>query len=285
MNKNYKILLTEDEIPEAYLNINYYLKKYLGELPPPPLHPGTQNPLTAKDLAALFPEELIKQEMSLEKSIPIPEPVRELYKLYRPTPLIRAKRLEQLLGTPARIYYKYEGVSPSGSHKFNTAVAQAYYNKQAGVKRLTTETGAGQWGSALSIAANLFGLECLVFMVKISFEQKPYRKVIMQTYGGKVVSSPSALTAVGREFQKKFPETSGSLGMAISEAIEVAAADPSTKYALGSVLNHVLLHQTIIGLETQKQLAKKLHTRQSVISRIENAQTTVSVSFLQKSSS
>ena len=239
-----------------FLNINYYLKKYLGELAPPPLHPLTRNPVRPEDLCPLFPKELIKQEATLAEFVEIPDEVRELYDLYRPTPLLRARRLEKQLKTPARIYYKHEGLTLTQSHKINTAIAQAYYNKREGVKRLTTETGAGQWGSALSMACKLFGLKCLVYMVKISFEQKPYRKVIMQLFGAEIVSSPSKTTKMGRKFVKNFPKTHGSLGMAISEAIEVALKDEETKYSLGSVLNHVLLHQTVIGQEVKEQLRK-----------------------------
>lgn len=248
--------LGEKDIPKAYLNIAYYLKKYLKKLPEPPLHPGTMQPLRAEDLYPIFPKELIRQEMSLEREIKIPAEVREAYKLYRPTPLIRAVRLEKFLGTPAHIYYKYEGASPVGSHKINTALPQAYFNKKEGVKMLTTETGAGQWGTALSMACNVFGLKCLVYMVKVSFEQKPYRKTIIKTFGGEVIPSPSDTTEMGKKFRREFPETSGSLGMAISEAIEVAAKDKNAKYSLGSVLNHVLLHQTVIGQEAIKQMEK-----------------------------
>jgi tryptophan synthase beta chain len=251
-----KMELGEKDIPKTYLNISYYLKKYLGRLPEPPLHPGTMKPLRPEDLYPIFPKELIRQEMSLEKEIKIPEEVREAYKLYRPTPLIRAVRLEKFLGTPAHIYYKYEGASPVGSHKINTALPQAYFNKKEGVKMLTTETGAGQWGTALSMACQIFGLKCLVYMVKISFEQKPYRKTIIRTFGGEVIPSPSDTTEMGKRLQKDFPGTSGSLGMAISEAIEVAAKNKDAKYALGSVLNHVLLHQTVIGQEAVKQMEK-----------------------------
>lgn len=243
------------KIPENYQNLSYYLKTYLGELPEPPLHPATRQPITGEDLAALFPQELIKQEVTLDEYVPIPEPVMDAYRMYRPTPLLRAKRLEKMLGTPAEIYFKYEGVSPVGSHKFNTALPQAYYNAKEGIKTLTTETGAGQWGSALALACNFFGLSCKVFMVKTSYEQKPYRKTIMHLYGADVTPSPSSETKAGRSFLKKFPNTSGSLGMAISEAIEVAASDKATHYALGSVLNHVMLHQTIIGQEAREQLA------------------------------
>jgi tryptophan synthase beta chain len=247
-----KINLTEDEMPKYWYNIQ-------ADMPNPalpPLHPGTKQPVGPEDLAPLFPLELIKQDVSRERFIEIPDEVRDIYKLWRPTPLFRAKRLEKILDTPAKIYYKYEGVSPSGSHKTNTAVAQAYYNKQEGVKKLITETGAGQWGTALSIACNMFGIECDVYMVKISYEQKPYRKAIMNSFGGNVYSSPSNRTKAGRDILEKDPNTSGSLGIAISEAIELAVQDEHTKYALGSVLNHVLMHQTIIGEECLLQLEK-----------------------------
>ncbi len=247
-----KILLEENEIPTHYYNI-------LADLPfgiDPPLNPKTKQPIGPADLARIFPMELIKQEVSLERYIAIPDEVRKAYMLYRPTPLIRARRLEQLLDTPAKIYYKNESVSPVGSHKLNTALAQAFYNKAEGVKRLATETGAGQWGSALSFACHYFGLECMVYMVKISFEQKPYRKILMQLFNGKVVASPSSLTEFGKKLLEEDVNNSGSLGIAISEAIEDAVTHEGTKYALGSVLNHVLLHQTIIGLETKKQLEK-----------------------------
>jgi tryptophan synthase beta chain len=238
---------------QHFLNINYYLKKYLGELPEPPLHPATKKPVGPRDLAPLFPMELIKQEVTLEEFVPIPDEVREIYQTYRPSPLIRAKRLEKALKTPARIYYKYEGVSPAGSHKLNTALVQAYYAKQEGVRRLVTETGAGQWGSALSMACKFFDLECLVYMVKISFEQKPYRRVIMELFEAKVLSSPTKKTKVGQQFLAEKPNTHGSLGMAIAEAIETVVGDKTSKYSLGSVLNHVLLHQTIIGQEAIEQ--------------------------------
>ncbi|MFC1790280.1 TrpB-like pyridoxal phosphate-dependent enzyme [Patescibacteria group bacterium] len=251
-----KILLDEKELPESYLNLAYYLKKYLGKLPEPPLHPLTKKPVGPVDLAPLFPQELIRQEVSLVEKIPIPEEVRALYRLYRPTPLFRARRLEKKLQTPAHIYYKYEGASPAGSHKLNTALAQAYYSRKEGVEKLVTETGAGQWGSALCMACSFFDLECLVFMVKISFKQKPYRKVVMKLFGGQVIPSPSSQTKIGEKFLKEKPETPGSLGMAIAEAIEVAACQDKVKYSLGSVLNHVLLHQTVIGQEVQKQLEK-----------------------------
>jgi len=245
------------EIPKTYLNLPYYLKEYMGELPEPPLDPKTKLPIGPEALSRLFPMELIRQEVSLDKEIPIPDEVRDLYTLYRPSPLLRARRLEKLLGTPARIYFKYEGVSPVGSHKLNTALAQAYYNKKEGVKTLTTETGAGQWGSALALACKFFDMKCRIFMVKRSYEQKPYRKTVMHLYDAQVVASPSRLTAAGRAFLAKDPKTTGSLGMAISEAIELAATTPGAHYALGSVLNHVLLHQTIIGQEAKRQLEKE----------------------------
>jgi tryptophan synthase beta chain len=219
----------------------------------PVLHPGTLQPVTPGDLEPLFPMELILQEVTTERYVEIPEPVREIYRQWRPSPLYRARRLEQALDTPARIYYKYEGVSPAGSHKPNTAVAQAFYNKAAGVKRLTTETGAGQWGSSLCFAGALFGLEVLVYMVKVSYFQKPYRRALMEAYGGTVIASPSESTRSGRAILSEHPDSTGSLGIAISEAVEVAAQDPECKYALGSVLNHVLLHQTVIGLEAMSQ--------------------------------
>ena len=248
--------MEEKEIPTQYLNINYYFKKHLGKLPEPPLHPKTKKPVGPEDLAPIFPMELIKQEMILDEFVEIPEEVREIYKLYRPTPLFRARRLEKALDTPAHIYYKYEGASPAGSHKLNTALAQAYYNKKEGVKQLVTETGAGQWGSALSMACSFFDLKCLVFMVRISFEQKPYRRVVMEIFGGKVISSPSKETRAGRSFLKKDSQTHGSLGMAIAEAIEIAGQKQEAKYSLGSVLNHVLLHQTVVGQEVKKQMEK-----------------------------
>jgi len=248
-----KVMLRENEIPQRFLNLNFYLNKYLGKLPPPPLHPGTKKPVGPEDLAPLFPMELIKQEVSMEEYVEIPKAVREIYKLYRPSPLIRARRLEKALKTSARIYYKYEGVSPAGSHKLNTSLVQAYYSQQEGVKRLVTETGAGQWGSALAMACRFFGLQCLVYMVRISYEQKPYRRVVMELFEAKVIPSPSKQTKMGRKFLKANPKTHGSLGMAIAEAIEEAVKDKETKYSLGSVLNHVLLHQTVIGLEVQKQ--------------------------------
>ncbi len=235
-----------------YVNIQYFLKKHLGELPPPPLDP-TGKPIGPEALAPLFAMELIRQEVSTEKEIPIPEEVLSFYETYRQTPLIRARRLEKLLDTPAEIYFKYEGVSPVGSHKLNTALPQAYYNKQEGVKGLSTETGAGQWGSALSLACRMVDLPCNVFMVKGSFDQKPYRKTVMELYGARVTASPSSETAAGRAFLKSSANASGSLGMAISEAIEFAVTH-GYHYALGSVLNHVLLHQTIIGQEAKIQM-------------------------------
>lgn len=247
-----KILLTENEIPEKWYNI----MADMPNKPLPPLHPGTKEPIGPDDLAPLFPMELIKQEVSAEKWIEIPDQVRDIYKIWRPTPLFRAYGLEKALDTPAKIYYKYEGVSPAGSHKPNTAIPQAYYNKQQGVKKITTETGAGQWGSALSFACNLFKMECEVFMVKLSFNHKPYRKTMMNTWGATVHASPSELTEAGRTILAKDPDSPGSLGMAISEAVEKALQDETTKYSLGSVLNHVLLHQTVIGQEALVQMEK-----------------------------
>ncbi|MHC5609572.1 MAG: TrpB-like pyridoxal phosphate-dependent enzyme [Nostoc sp.] len=245
-----KYVLTENQMPKAWYNIQADLPQAL----PPVLNPGTGKPITADELLPLFPLALIEQEVSQQRWIEIPDAVRSIYCQWRPTPLYRARRLEQALDTPAKIYYKYEGVSPSGSHKPNTAVAQAYYNKQAGVKKLTTETGAGQWGSSLAFAGALFGLEVLVYMVKVSYQQKPYRRALMETYGARVVASPSTQTQAGRKILAQHPNSNGSLGIAISEAVEVAAADEQTKYALGSVLNHVLLHQTVIGQEALTQL-------------------------------
>jgi len=254
--KNTNFTLSESEIPEYYLNISYYLKKYLGKLPDPPLNPVTKQPAGPSDLAAIFPMELIKQEVSLEEKIAIPEEVRELYKLYRTTPLIRAFRLEKFLDTPAHIYYKYEGVSPTGAHKLNTTIAQAYYNKKEGVKTLIAETGAGQFGSALSLACNFFGLKCQIFMVRVSYDQKPYRKTVMQLYGADVTASPSTKTEFGRKMLASNPNHPGSLGIAISEALETVMKTQGAKYSLGSVLNHVLLHQTVVGLEAKKQMEK-----------------------------
>ena len=242
-----KIMLDENEMPSKWYNIQAEIEL------PPPLNPSTLEPLKPNELEAIFPKELIKQEMSRQRWIAIPEEIKEIYRIWRPTPLIRATRLEKFLKTPAKIYYKWEGVSPPGSHKPNTAVAQAYYNAKEGVERLTTETGAGQWGSALAFAARLFELALTVYMVKVSYEQKPYRRIMMEAWGAKVIPSPSNATEAGRKILKERPDTSGSLGIAISEAVEDAATHENTKYALGSVLNHVVLHQTIIGLEMKKQ--------------------------------
>ena len=242
--------LRERDIPTKWYNL-------LADFPeplPPPLHPGTKQPLPPEALQAIFPDNLIQQEMSPKRWIPIPEEVREIYALWRPTPLLRAVRLERALQTPAHIYYKYEGASPAGSHKPNTAVAQAYFNKQAGTKRLATETGAGQWGSSLAFACRQFGLECNVYMVKVSYEQKPYRRMLMHAWGATVHASPSDQTEYGRQLLKEDPNCSGSLGIAISEAIEDTVKHPNTKYSLGSVLNHVCLHQTVIGQEAIKQM-------------------------------
>src|SRR5579862_9553323 len=250
MTDSVKYTMGEDRIPRVWYNI-------IADLPSPPppvLHPGTLQPIGPGDLAPLFPMALIMQEVSAERYIDIPEPVREVYRQWRPTPLYRARRLEKALGTTARIFYKYEGVSPAGSHKPNTAVAQAFYNKEEGVKKLSTETGAGQWGSSLAFAGSLFGLEVKVYMVKVSYNQKPYRRALMETYGAKCVASPSAETDSGRAILAAHPDSPGSLGIAISEAVEVAAKNPDTKYALGSVLNHVLMHQTVIGIEAIEQM-------------------------------
>ena len=250
MSDQIKYLLQEKDIPETWYNI-------IADLPQPPwpvLHPGTHQPISPDDLAPLFPQALIAQEMCGDREVAIPEEVRDVLKLWRPSPLFRARRLEKALDTPAQIFYKYEGVSPAGSHKPNTAVPQAYYNKREGVKRLATETGAGQWGSSLSMACQFFGLECQVFMVKVSYNQKPYRRALMETFGATVTASPSTETACGRAILERDPECTGSLGIAISEAVEVAAQRDDTKYALGSVLNHVLLHQTVIGIESRAQL-------------------------------
>jgi tryptophan synthase beta chain len=250
MSETVKYVLDESRIPKTWYNL-------IADLPRPPapvLHPGTLKPIGPDDLAPLFPMALIAQEVSAERAIEIPEPVRAVYRQWRPSPLYRARRLERALDTPARIFYKYEGVSPAGSHKPNTAVAQAFYNKEAGVKRLTTETGAGQWGSALAHAGATFGLDVQVFMVRVSFDQKPYRKAAMEAWGARCVASPSRETNAGRAILAEHPDTTGSLGIAISEAVEVAAQHDDTKYALGSVLNHVLLHQTVIGQEAMAQL-------------------------------
>ena len=250
MNDTVKYLLDESRIPKAWYNIQ-------ADLPQPApavLHPGTMKPVGPEDLAPLFPMALIQQEVSLEREIEIPDPVRDVYKQWRVTPLYRARRLEKALQTPARIYYKYEGVSPAGSHKPNTAVPQAFYNREAGVRKLVTETGAGQWGSSLAFAGSLFGIDVQVFMVRVSYDQKPYRRALMETYGARCVASPSGETQSGRNILAKRADHPGSLGIAISEAVEVAAQREDTKYALGSVLNHVLLHQTVIGIEAQAQL-------------------------------
>ncbi len=245
-----KFLLDENDLPKKWYNLAADLKKPL----PPPLHPGTKKPIGPQDLAPIFPMELIKQEVSTERWIDIPEEVREVYRIWRPTPLHRAVRLEKHLKTPAKIFFKNESVSPPGSHKPNTAVAQAYYNMKESVKRLTTETGAGQWGSALAFATKLFNLKCTVYMVKVSYEQKPYRKSLMQVWGADVIPSPSNKTNSGKKILQEDPNSLGSLGIAISEAVEDAATHDDAKYSLGSVLNHVLMHQTVVGLETQKQL-------------------------------
>ncbi len=245
-----KFVLDESRIPRSWYNI----AADLPVAPFPPLHPGTHQPLGPDDLAPLFPMALIGQEVSTEREIEIPDPVRDAYRLYRPSPLYRAHRLEKALDTPAHIYYKYEGVSPAGSHKPNTAIPQAFYNKEAGVKRIATETGAGQWGSAMAFAGALFGLEVKVYMVRASYDQKPYRRILMETYGAEVVASPSLTTNYGRTVLSQTPDSPGSLGMAISEAVEDAATRDDTKYALGSVLNHVLLHQTVIGQEAIEQM-------------------------------
>ncbi|MFP5341498.1 MAG: TrpB-like pyridoxal phosphate-dependent enzyme [Candidatus Limnocylindria bacterium] len=245
-----KFVLDESRIPRSWYNIAADLPVPMS----PPLHPGTREPIGPADLAPLFPMALIMQEVSADREIEIPEPVRDAYRLYRPSPLYRAHRLEAALDTPAHIYYKYEGVSPAGSHKPNTAIPQAFYNKEEGVKRLATETGAGQWGSALAFAGALFGLEVKVYMVRASYDQKPYRRILMETYGAEVVASPSLTTNYGRSVLSSTPDGPGSLGMAISEAVEDAATRDDTKYALGSVLNHVLLHQTIIGQEAIEQM-------------------------------
>ncbi len=250
--KTRKITLEEHEIPDKWYNI----VADMPNKPLPPLNPGTREPIGPDDLAPLFPMALIQQEVTTEKWVDIPDEVRNIYSMWRPTPLYRAYDLEKALDTPAKIYYKYEGVSPAGSHKPNTAVPQAYYNQQEGVKRIITETGAGQWGSALSFACNHFGIECEVYMVKISYDQKPYRKTMMKTWGAKVYSSPTTHTEAGKKILAEDPDSPGSLGIAISEAIERAASDPETKYSLGSVLNHVKLHQTIIGQEAVKQMEK-----------------------------
>lgn len=252
MKSEKKILLTEKEIPRQWYNIQADMPNKLE----PALHPVTKRPVKPEDLTAIFPMELIKQEVSQEQWIDIPEEVVNKYQIWRPTPLIRAYELEKALDTPAKIYYKYEGASPAGSHKANTSIPQAYYNKAAGIKRLATETGAGQWGSALSLACNYYGLDCTVYMVKVSYQQKPYRRSFMQVYGADVIASPSSSTEAGRRILNSTPDSLGSLGLAISEAVEDAASHEDTNYALGSVLNHVILHQTVVGLEAKKQLEK-----------------------------
>ncbi len=248
--KETKINLSERDIPKKWYNI----MADMPNLPKPPLHPGTKEPIGPDDLSAIFPMSLIEQEVTQERWIDIPEEVLKVYSLWRPTPMYRAYRLEEALGTPAKIYYKYEGVSPAGSHKPNTSVPQAYYNKEAGIRRISTETGAGQWGSALAFAGSIFGIDITVYMVKVSYNQKPYRRIAMETWGGTVYASPSDRTESGRKILEADPDNPGSLGIAISEAVEDAATHNDTNYALGSVLNHVLLHQTVIGLEAQKQL-------------------------------
>jgi tryptophan synthase beta chain len=252
MSNQVKYVLQESEMPQQWYNII----PDLPAPPPPPLHPGTRQPVGPDDLGPLFPTALIMQEVSGDRHIAIPEPVLDVYRLWRPTPLYRARRLEKDLGTPAKIYYKYEGVSPAGSHKPNTAVPQAYYNAAEGVRKLTTETGAGQWGSSLAFACALFGIDVEVWMVRSSFDQKPYRKLLMETYGATVHPSPSDVTNAGRAILAEHPDSTGSLGIAISEAVEVAGSHDDTRYSLGSVLNHVLMHQTIIGEEALKQLAE-----------------------------
>ena len=261
MTEPTKILLDESELPTHWYNII----PDLPAPPPPVLHPGTLEPVGPADLAPLFPMDLILQEVSQESYVEIPEEIREIYRLWRPTPMYRAHRLERELDTPARIYYKYEGVSPAGSHKPNTAVAQAYYNAKAGVRKLTTETGAGQWGSALALACQMFGLECEVWQVAASFDTKPYRGSMMRTWGATIHSSPSEVTNAGRSILAQDPDSPGSLGIAISEAVEVAATNADVNYSLGSVLNHVLLHQTVIGQEAAAQLAKVGETPDIVI--------------------
>ena len=256
-----KIILEEGEMPTHWYNII----PDLPAPPPPPLHPGTREPVGPDDLAPLFPMALIMQEVSTDSYIEIPEEVQEVYKLWRPSPLYRARRLERALDTPAHIYYKYEGVSPAGSHKPNTAVPQAYYNAKEGITKLTTETGAGQWGTALAFACALFGIECEVWQVRSSYDQKPYRKAMIETFGATIHPSPSVLTEAGRKILANDSETPGSLGIAISEAVEVAAQDPEIRYALGSVLNYVLMHQTVIGEEALKQLAKVGETPDVII--------------------
>ncbi len=249
MSGQLKYVLSETQIPKTWYNLAADLPVPLS----PVLHPGTKQPIGPSDLEPLFPMALILQEVSAERTIEIPEPIRDVYRMWRPSPLFRARRLEEALGTPAKIYYKYEGVSPAGSHKPNTAVPQAWYNKEQGIKRLSTETGAGQWGSSLAYAGALFGIEVTVFQVRVSYDQKPYRRALMETYGARCLPSPSDTTDSGRAILAKYPNSPGSLGIAISEAVEMAAKDPAVKYSLGSVLNHVLLHQTVNGQEAIKQ--------------------------------
>ena len=250
MSDSTKFVLSEKQIPSVWTNVVPHLPKPM----PPPLHPGTRQPLGPQDLAPIFPMAIIEQEVSVQPEIDIPGEVLDIYRLWRPTPLFRARRLEQALNTPAHIYYKYEGVSPAGSHKPNTAVPQAYYNKKAGIHRIATETGAGQWGSALALACRMFDLECTVYMVKVSYQQKPYRRSLMRAWGAEVYASPSEHTQAGHKLLAADPDSAGSLGMAISEAVEDAATHADTNYSLGSVLNHVLLHQSVIGVEAQKQM-------------------------------
>lgn len=250
MSEITKFLLRDNQIPSSWINVLPLLPKPME----PPLHPGTRQPLSPDDLRPIFPDSLIEQEFSPKREIDIPGEVLDIYRLWRPTPLFRAYRLERALDTPAHIYYKYEGTSPAGSHKPNTAIAQAWYNKQAGIRRLATETGAGQWGSALALACNLFGMECTVYMVKVSYQQKPYRRIMMNAWGAQVFASPSEKTQSGRAVLAEFPDSPGSLGIAISEAVEDAAGSRDTNYSLGSVLNHVMLHQTVIGQEAQEQM-------------------------------
>ena len=250
MSQKTRFTLSQAEMPTHWYNLNADFPQPM----PPPLHPGTKEPISPQDLGAIFPEPLIQQEISTERWIEIPEQVQDMYTIWRPSPILRATRLEKALQTPAHIYYKYEGGSPAGSHKVNTAIPQAYFNKLAGTKRLATETGAGQWGSSLAMACKLIGLECNVYMVKVSYQHKPYRRMLMHTWGASVHPSPSDLTEFGRKILAADPQTNGSLGIAISEAIEDTVTHPDTKYALGSVLNHVMLHQTVIGLEAIKQM-------------------------------
>jgi tryptophan synthase beta chain len=270
-----KIILDENQIPKKWYNI-------LPDMPTPlspPLHPGTKEPIGPKDLAPLFPMELIKQEVSQERFISIPDEIRDIYAMWRPSPVYRAHHLEKELKTPAKIYYKYEGVSPAGSHKPNTATAQAYYNMKEGIERLTTETGAGQWGSALALATNYFGLKCTVYMVKISYQQKPYRKSLMHLWGADVIPSPSNKTDSGKKILSGDPNSPGSLGIAISEAIEDAAKHENAHYSLGSVLNHVMLHQTVIGQEAKEQLAQEDEYPDIVIASVGGGSNFAGISF------